>query len=596
YSISGNTCTALLEDSQGRIWVSTEKDGLNLFDPRTQRFYHATPPIAANESIFIITFIKEDIAGNIWLITDNPEKVFFIAKKGFPTKPDFSKWFQKPDAYAKKKAQFKFDAHSIGVRFIKDFFWRENLVDTPKEEFKVLQDKQKRYWVFGQDKVICYAGQNAIKIIPFPSAGIPIANLLEDGSIAISNQQYLWVFKPEELLKTDQLNPRNALATMPILLKGIREVFKDKNENIWAGTYGYGLLKLNNNFKLFHSILPLYSPSHLLESSDGKLFMHGNYRPRYRFYEINATDNAITQIPVEINHPNYVQDALFQSKNGNYYLIHHILENKYMSCYSANWQLLKQYDITQYSNPFNYSHKFIEEKDGQLWIGLANGNILKLNPETEQFQYFSYQHVLPKNNSLTETFAFYKDDNQVFWIGTQKGLIKAENLTTKPKYTIFKNSQTDEQSLSNDFVSAIINDPYQAQRYLWVSTKGGGLERLDKQTGKFEHFTEDQGLPNRVVYGILPDEKNNLWLSTNRGLSRFNPKTLTFTNYNKSDGLQEDEFNTNSYYKGPSGKLYFGGINGISIVNPAAANDGKRAPVLKMIGLKINNRTIDVIT
>src|SRR6218665_1319456 len=64
YSISGNTCTALLEDSQGRIWVSTEKDGLNLFDPKTQRFYHASPPIATNESSFVITYIKEDLQGN----------------------------------------------------------------------------------------------------------------------------------------------------------------------------------------------------------------------------------------------------------------------------------------------------------------------------------------------------------------------------------------------------------------------------------------------------------------------------------------------------------------------------------------------------
>lgn len=596
YSISGNTCTALLEDSEGRIWISTEKDGLNLFDPHTQRFYHASPPVANNEGSFIINFIKEDMKGNIWLITDNPDKNFFITKKGYPDKSDFSKWFQNPDTSIKRKTQFKFDYRAIGIRYIKDFFTRKNLIDTPKEEFRVLQDKQKRYWVVGHDKILCYDGQNQIKAITFPAGGITIINQFDDQSIAICNQQYIWIFKPEELLKTEHLNAQNALATMPVLLKGIREIFKDKTGNIWAGTYGYGLLKLNNNFKLFHSILPLYSPSHLLESQEGRLFMHGNYRPRYRFYEIHDAGKSISEIPVEINDDTYVQDALFESKNGEYYLVHHTIKNRYLSCYSTKWQLLKQYDITSYGDPFNYSHKIIEDKNGQLWVGLANGHLLKLNPQNGQFQHFSYQHILPKNNSLTETFAFYQDANNVFWIGTQKGLVKAENLMTKPRYTLYKNSKTDEQSLSNDFVSSITNDPYQPQRYLWVSTKGGGLERLDKHTGKFEHFTEEQGLPNKVVYGILPDNKHNLWLSTNRGLARFNPKTLIFTHYNKSDGLQDDEFNTNSYFKGPSGHLFFGGVNGISIINPDAVIETRQAPVLKMIGLKINNKNVEVTT
>lgn len=596
YTISGNTCTALLEDSQGRIWVSTEKDGLNVFDPATQKFYHASPPVTTNESSFIIIFLKEDIQGNIWLITDNPDKVFFITRKGYPDQPDFSDWLMKPDVSTKRKTQFKLDSHAVGILYFKDFFWRENLADKPKEEYRVLQDKQKRYWVAGLDKIHCYDGLNEIKTIPFPIGAIPVVNQFGDGSIAISNQQYLWVFKPEELLKTDQLNAQNALAEMPVLSKGIREFFKDKSGNIWAGTYGYGLLKLNNNFKLFHSILPLYSPSHLLETREGKLFMHGNYRPRYRFYEIDPANNAIAQIPVEINEASYVQDALFQSKKSGYYLIHHTIKEQYLSYYSINWQLLKQYDISSYTSFTNSSFKIIEDKNGYLWLGLAKGHLVRLNPETGQFQLFSYQHLLPENNTVTETFILYEDLNGVFWIGTQKGLIKAENLDISPRYTLYKNSQTDETSLSNNFVSSVINDPYQPQQYLWVSTKGGGLEKLDKQTGKFEHFTEEQGLPNKVVYGILGDNNHNLWLSTNRGLARFNPQTQTFTNYNKSDGLQDDEFNTNSYFKGPSDKLFFGGINGISIINPNAVNDTRQAPAVKMLGLKINNKNIEITT
>ena len=60
--------------------------------------------------------------------------------------------------------------------------------------------------------------------------------------------------------------------------------------------------------------------------------------------------------------------------------------------------------------------------------------------------------------------------------------------------------------------------------------------------------------------------------------------------------MQDDEFNTNSYFKGPSGRLFFGGINGISIVNPEAVGDNKQSPVIKMIGLKINNKNVEIST
>jgi signal transduction histidine kinase/DNA-binding response OmpR family regulator len=142
---------------------------------------------------------------------------------------------------------------------------------------------------------------------------------------------------------------------------------------------------------------------------------------------------------------------------------------------------------------------------------------------------------------------------------------------------------------------SLLDDPVQPARYLWVGTKGGGLDRLDKQTGLFSHITEKQGLPNKVVYGILSDEFNNLWLSTNRGLAQFNPKTGTFHNFTKGDGLQDDEFNTNSFVKTPSGRLLFGGVHGLTAFR---AKDVVRvsgvAPQAHLIGLKVNNEPVMV--
>ena len=83
-------------------------------------------------------------------------------------------------------------------------------------------------------------------------------------------------------------------------------------------------------------------------------------------------------------------------------------------------------------------------------------------------------------------------------------------------------------SLSHDRVLALHNDN---DGFIWIATYGGGLNRFDPVKEQFKTFTEDDGLANNTVYGILEDEKRNLWMSTNKGLSRLNLVTYTFTNF-----------------------------------------------------------------
>ncbi len=96
---------------------------------------------------------------------------------------------------------------------------------------------------------------------------------------------------------------------------------------------------------------------------------------------------------------------------------------------------------------------------------------------------------------------------------------------------------------------------------LWVGTWGGGLNRLNKTRTSFNSYGKKDGLPNDVVQGILEDDSGFIWLSTNNGISRFNPKTEQFRNFDEGDGIQSKEFNSNSAFKDSKGRLYFGGIN-----------------------------------
>ncbi len=81
-----------------------------------------------------------------------------------------------------------------------------------------------------------------------------------------------------------------------------------------------------------------------------------------------------------------------------------------------------------------------------------------------------------------------------------------------------------------------------------------------------------------MVYRIESDQSEHLWLSTNEGLSRFDPLAKSFRNYDSEDGLQENEFNSGASFKDKTGRLYFGGVNGLSVFDANKLSDNTNAP------------------
>ncbi|MEW6737170.1 MAG: ATP-binding protein, partial [Acidobacteriota bacterium] len=142
-------------------------------------------------------------------------------------------------------------------------------------------------------------------------------------------------------------------------------------------------------------------------------------------------------------------------------------------------------------------------------------------------------------------------------------------------------------SISHNIITCIYEDK---SGIIWIGTYGGGLNRFDPKTEMFIAFSERDGLPNNVVYGILADNSDNLWLSTNRGISKFNPQVSSFKNYDINDGLQNDEFNSSSYFKGSKGEFFFGGINGLNRFYPEQIIENNYLPPLVVTVFKVNDK------
>ena len=162
----------------------------------------------------------------------------------------------------------------------------------------------------------------------------------------------------------------------------------------------------------------------------------------------------------------------------------------------------------------------------------------------------------------------------------------------KKTFFTYKNDPAKPNSLNNDNINSICPDPFNPDKILWIGTSGGGLNQFNIDEGIFEHFTEKDGLPNNVVYGILPDKKGNLWLSTNKGLSKFNPKNKSFRNYDVNDGLQSNEFNTGAYFLSKNGEMFFGGIKGVNYFYPDEIKDNQHIPKIVLTNLKLGDRYI----
>lgn len=113
---------------------------------------------------------------------------------------------------------------------------------------------------------------------------------------------------------------------------------------------------------------------------------------------------------------------------------------------------------------------------------------------------------------------------------------------------------------------------------MWIGTTKG-LCRYYRDSKKFKTYREKDGLANDFVYGIVEDDSGNLWLSTNNGLSKFDPQKETFKNYYTEDGLQGNEFNQNAFTKDfKTGRLLFGGPNGLNIFNPEDLKENDYLP------------------
>ncbi len=180
----------------------------------------------------------------------------------------------------------------------------------------------------------------------------------------------------------------------------------------------------------------------------------------------------------------------------------------------------------------------------------------------------------------------FKDSRNKFWVGTVSGLnvFNEEDST----FSSFFNRSPD-NTLSNANILCIHED---SRKNLWFGTHGGGVNRYDYRTDTFISYQEKDGLVGNIVYGILEDAQGNLWMSTNKGLSRFDVAKKEFKNFDTRSGLASSQFNVGAYYKSKDGRMYFGGIEGVNAFYPHYIRQNSYVPPVVFTEFQLFNKPV----
>ena len=202
-----------------------------------------------------------------------------------------------------------------------------------------------------------------------------------------------------------------------------------------------------------------------------------------------------------------------------------------------------------------------EDNASTLWLGGSTG-LEYYNAKNNTLHLFETYNAFPEL-AKSDIVHIAEDRNKVIWICCNSGLYTLD--TDKGITGRYWSGGEGEYHLPSNHFYHFHQD--HAGIY-WLATAGGGLIRWDKKNGRFRQFTKVDGLANNVLYAVYEDEKEHLWMSSDYGIIQFDKNTFQSKAYLVQDGITHHEFNRVSHFQDADGRIYFGGLNGVTAFHP----------------------------
>lgn len=241
--------------------------------------------------------------------------------------------------------------------------------------------------------------------------------------------------------------------------------------------------------------------------------------------------------------------------------------------------------VTRYVGTLTY-----DPYNDALWIG-ANDGIFYYSLRTQQLS-----DPFEGCRDIRGCIGSIVDKDGQLWIGCLTGVCVID-LNSGKNGTSFRHRRLQHKldRPSSPVIDKISCFCQAKDGTLWLGSNGYGFYRRirDAESGeeRFEGFTTREGLANNAVKGMVEDEQGRLWITTDNGLSVYNPQTHTFNNYGEHDGLICQRYYWNSAAKGNDGGIFLGSLNGLTEIR--GENQEAQSPVrLTFTRLMVDNQEI----
>ena len=643
--LSNSAILSLYQDHQGVIWIGS-CDGLNIFDGTNIHVYNPVNPTKAPLSGNLINDIMETEKDVLWIQTNygldrldtklQTSKSFtefkdknYMAKSRdndlFIVKDDGYIYYYQPEKQLFQKLEVPQIAFGHVLSTIIDknnILWvftsnndtrsyqiiknKEEIALTPNNLFK---HSEQLLWAFAEEDLVYFIdktyslyeydfGNQQQYFIADLKAEVETRG--EVSSIIKQQNDYYIGFKSSGLIVLKYMSDQKIKYQMQDteIHSGIFCLMKDKYQDIvWIGTDGQGVyMYFNDTFSITNTLLdtPVYQINNPVRTvyydeeqtlwigtKGGGILRIRNYSPETNaavsFDRISISNSTLTDNTVYCFAPGSANRLWIGTENG-------------LNYYSYQNKQLKAFTVIADGKKVKYVHSINELNDTILWVSTVGEGIVKviLDKAGSSPSVKSATRIVLDDGRMASNYFFtsFQENDSILWFGNRgygayRLNVETEQLTPY-RFDNVVNSQT-----ANDIFAI-----YKNEKGYWLGTSSGLLHFNED----YSHYHDRADLfSNNTVHGILEDQQNNLWISTNQGLVRFNPKTNTGQTYDRENGLEVTEFSDGAFYKDSRTEtLFFGGTNGFVTVKPNAYIMADYMPQINLKGLSIFGKEYNI--
>jgi signal transduction histidine kinase/ligand-binding sensor domain-containing protein/DNA-binding NarL/FixJ family response regulator len=618
------------------LWIATNF-GLDRYDGYViKKFYNTNVPINNAQKNRILCS-QPDKSGNLWLGTEDGlqcfdpsvERYVDYQPEGKESSPTFWKLINRGDGLIYGLDGNKLKAYSINGKRLS----RQQLFMPQDLSFFDIQSDRSGTVYFATDRGIWYlAGKNTLK-----RSDVANFNKTVITSLCFNRQDQLLFASGDQLVLTRSMGSGPAKALM------VDKTFSTKAHQVIrqiAAGPGYWL-------NTGSSIIQLDTDLHFIQTITNNTSVYGlNSNAVFKLLIDRSQCLWICTAGGGVNFCDLNQKLFYtlqhdagnsNSLSGNY--IRSVLEDGESLWIGTNANGLNRYDFKTRTYTFYNSHNtsvklkndavsaLALDNAHNLWIGTKKGiNILRsdrsglwLPPGAAQFPGYEIETIA--RDCYGNMWFGNHDKMGVIWkdkqnyyrvkeytaghfilpdqhkprllVSSRHGLkeLYIDNEGNIVRSVVHKASASPD-SLSSSYASPLCK---QDDSTFWIGTIGGGLNKLSFTANGDRHairrYNNDPGI-FKDVEALEMDNTGSLWLGGN-ALLRFDPKNGNLIRYEKSDGLQGNSFKVRASYHGASGRLYFGGINGLNYFYPGQIKNNEIDARPVITGILVNNQPPD---